>query len=532
MNKFFYYNPLCTGTNTPSIFANDPYVNAIKEMFIFELQKVAYYVQKLIDLNTDMYLYLDKIIEFISVLIVNLDFKKESFFVIIEDLYNNKVMIRKMYEAKCNELNIKPELLPDNNENLSSKDIILKMLNDEERNKNNKIPFKNIDKKKKSLYEIILCIVLNACNSIIELKSYNEDFKEAKEAVLKLFNATNFLTLSEKELISVINDFSKYGYKTTKELYRKINEKYGPIIKNRVSLQRKQGKSILVSGKSFKDIENLLKAAENKNINIYTHNGMIEAFQYEKLCSNKNLIGHYQRHNNNFSLDFAEFPGPIYITGNAIPKIDTIRGQIYTSAKYPSLGISTISDNDYSEMIDYALQSDGFTSDSEEESLVIGFDKQEIINNIKIVINKIKKNEIKNIFIIGLQDKFRKNSEYIYDFFNDCKDDNFIISFAKSFEKKNILQVNSYYNFEILYLIIEKLIEEVPDINKRIGIFFPDCNYNTITHIFNLLYLNIKNIFLGPCCPNIVNPLITEGLEDMFNIKQISVPKKDITKIN
>lgn len=531
MNKFFYYNPLCTGTNTPTVFANDPYVNAIKEMFVLELQQVAYYVQKLTDLNIDMSLYIDKIIEFISVLIVNLDFKKESFFVIIEDLYNNKVMIKKMYELKCNEMNITPELLKDDNENLSSKDIILKILNDEERNKDNKIPFKNVDKKKKSLYEIIICLVLNACNRLIELKSYDENLKEAKQAVIKLFNITNFLTLSEKELITAIDSFSEYGYLTIKELYKKINEKFGPIRKNQVSLLEKKGKAILVSGKSFIDIEKLLNAIEDKNINIYTHNGMIDAFQYEKLGNRKRLTGHYQKHNNNFSLDFAEFPGPIYITGNAIPKIDTIRGQIYTSAKYPSYGISTIYDDDFSEMINYAFEANGFNSDSDEEYLNIGFDIDEIINKIETISEKIKENEIKNIFIIGLLDKFCNSSEYINDFFNECKDDNYIISFAKNSERKNFWQVNSYYNYEILYIIIEKLIEKNPGINKHIGIFFPDCNYNTISHIFNLRYLSIKNIFLGPCCPNIINPLVTEGLEEMFNVNQITTPKKDISKI-
>ena len=80
MNKFFnYYNYLCIGANTPSVFSYDPYITAIKEMLVSELQQIVYYIEKLKGLNMDMSGYRDKVIDFISVLIVNLDFKKESF---------------------------------------------------------------------------------------------------------------------------------------------------------------------------------------------------------------------------------------------------------------------------------------------------------------------------------------------------------------------------------------------------------------------------------------------------------------------
>ena len=91
MNKFFnYYDSLCVGANTPTVFAFDPYVTAIKELFVSELQQIVFYIEKLKKLEIDMSVYTDKVIEFISILIVNLDFRKERFFVIMEDLYNNK----------------------------------------------------------------------------------------------------------------------------------------------------------------------------------------------------------------------------------------------------------------------------------------------------------------------------------------------------------------------------------------------------------------------------------------------------------
>ena len=85
MTKFFnYYNSLCVGANSPSVFSFDPYLIAIKEMLISELRQIVFYIEKLKDLDVDMSVYRDKVIEFIAILIVNLDFRRESFFTIVQ----------------------------------------------------------------------------------------------------------------------------------------------------------------------------------------------------------------------------------------------------------------------------------------------------------------------------------------------------------------------------------------------------------------------------------------------------------------
>ena len=69
------------------------------------------------------------------------------------------------------------------------------------------------------------------------------------------------------------------------------------------------------------------------------------------------------------------------------------------------------------------------------------------------------------------------------------------------------------------------------NINKDVSIFFTDCAINTISHLFNLQYLGIKNLFLGNCCPNVISPVLLEGLKNLFDIKEISSPKEDINLI-
>lgn len=528
MNKFFnYYNSLCVGANSPNVFSFDPYFVAIKEMLISELRQMVFYIEKLKELDVDMSVYRDKVIEFISVLIVNLDFKRESFFVIVEDLYENKTKLREMYNSICKEKNITPEILDIKEITLCDKKSIIKALNEYE--KNVSAADNSLNENKKVLYQIMVNLVLNACNCLIDLKNYDFDFIEAKEQVLKLFNASNFPSSEDEQWIKIIKEFSKCNYSIMKKLHEKIAENFGPIEKSIVPFAVKKGKAILVSGYNYSDLKKILDCATPYNVNVYTHHEMINAFKYKKLRNHPSLAGHFQRSGNNFSLDFSSFAGPIYISRNSTPKIDVIRGQIYTNAKYPSLGIAKIENNDFFPLIEYALKSKGFDDDKIINTFDIGYDESEIDLKVDEIINKFNNNEISQVVIIGQFDKFAQKNGYIDDFLNELPSDYFSITFSPVENKKNVWCVNSFYDVTLTYKIIERLITKIN--NSAISIFITDCNSNTLSHIFNLIHLGLEKIFLGACCPNILSPNLTKGLEKMFGVSELINPKDDMKKI-
>ncbi len=529
MNKFFYfYNALCSGASTPTAFSFDPYIVAVKEMLVSELRQIVYYIEKLKDLDVDMSEYRDKVIDFISTLIVNLDFKKESFFVIVEDLYNNKEKLEKMYISACENIKQEPKLLAIEKQNLYDKEGIIKALNQ---------PLKNVypddydlSVDSKVLYELMINIVLNACNCLIELKNFNIDYSEAKDEVLCLLNTPNSSN-SIEDLKNKLTDFTECNYKIVKLLNSTIVEKYGPVESTYVNLGAKKGKAVLVSGTSFLDLEKILEAAKGTDVNIYTHSEMLSAHEYKKFKSYKNLAGHYQLAYSNFSLEFAEFPGPIYISQNSLPKIDVIRGQIYTSARYPAYGIAKVENGNFKPIIDYALKSKGFEKDDKPYNVKIGYNVEETHNKVVEIADKFNNGMIKHIFIIGLIDMFNVKNEYMYKFIKDCPEDCFIISFGYDSGRNNFWHVNSYFDFSVLYYIIEKLSEFIDKFEDNSSIFLSECNPSTISHIFNLMYLKMKNIFLGPCCPNMINPVVLDGLSKLFNVDLLDTPKKDIQKI-
>lgn len=529
MNKFFnYYNALCNGENSPNIFSFDPYLIAIKELLVSELGQIVFYIEKLKELNVDMSIYRDKVIDFVSILIVNLDFDRENFFEIIEDLYENKLQLENKYKEICKEQNIEEEKINIKQKELLNKENILKALNERERNSDeNEI---NISNNKKILYQIMVELVQNACNCLIDLKSYDYDFIEAKNEVLKLFNISNFPTTDDESWINKIENFSKCNYKIMKKLYEKMEEKYGPLEKRLVPFKIKKGKAILVSGYNLTDLEKILEEVTNKDINIYTHNEIINGFQYKKLNENKKLVGHYQLTSNNFSQDFSSFPGPIYISKNSTPKIDVIRGQIYTSAKNPPYGIGKITNDNFSELIEYAKKSNGFKYETENDNITIGYTKEELADKINEIINKLEKKEISKICIIGTFDKISNNNEFVSKFFKQVKNECYTISFTKESRKENNWCPNSFYNMEITYKIIEELSKKIDNIDNKISIIFSDCNSTIISHIFNLKYLGINKIYLGICCPSILNPALINGLKNVFHINTINTSKTEINE--
>ena len=532
MNKFFYYNSLCSGSNTQSVFSIDPSVTSIKELLVSELKQVVYYIEKLRTLEFDMTSYTDKVIEFITVLIVNLDFTKENTFVIIDDLYNNKKMLEKMYISACEKSEVEPDLFPESTGNLSSKDIILKALNEKEKDiKTGGLNVK-LDKNKKYLYEIMMNIVLNACNKLIELKSYGISLESSKNSVLSFLNTTNVPSLSDEELINIIKDFAKSSYETTKCLYDTLMNRFGPISKTKVPVCEREGQAILVSGTGFDELEKILNSVKGLNINVYSYHEMISAFQYEKFKEHPNFAGHYAKSTNNIQSDFASFPGPVFVTRNSMPKIDVIRGRVFTSTKYPAFGISKIQNDNFEPLVKSALETKGFSNNYTFKMLNIGYNNSDIDAGIDDIIKKFKDKDIKNIIIIGLMDRFNFADEYVSEFLELNHEENYIISFAYEQKKQNVLNANSYMDFNILYRIVEKLIDADSDIKEHISVFLADCNNTTISHIFNFIHLEVKNIFLGACCPNVVSPVLVEGLEEMFNIRPLTTPDEDLNIIN
>ena len=532
MSVFFNYNnPLCSLGQSPTPFSFDPSINYLKELLLSELKQICYYILKLEDNHLETEKYRDKVIYFISLIIVNLEFKREDlkqFFKIIREL---KDEIEEEYEDFCNKNGLSVQLitpsykLDSNNSNNLSKKI-------SEGERQSLLKSVILSKTKQNLYEIIINLVETSCLFLSELDNYGIDDKLGKIEVIKLLNQTNFTSVADEKWVSKIINYSKINYRIMRSFKDLILETYGPVEENEVSMDLKKGPSILISGHFFKDLEMLLKATEEEDINIYTHNDMLIAHSLSKLSHYKNLTGHYQRAVNDIKYDFATFPGPILITQNSQPKIDFVRGRIFTLDKYPAFGMSKIENYDFSKLIAEAKESEGFKKELKLPSIKVGYKWKEVVSKLYEIFEKIKSGEIKQLFLIDMLKQHPYENLYLEEFFKTITNEHYVISLSYPSKKENVYHIDSYYGYSLVYLILTELVENF-DIEKlHLSIIFTHCDMQTISHILNLKHFGINSFFLGNCCPLTINPNIIRGLNEFFGVKYLTLePSEDFKEI-
>ena len=532
MSVFFNYdNPICNEGNSPSVFSFDPSILSLKELLLCELKHLAYYIVKLSDLEIDTRQIRDKIIQYISLVFVNLDFKRDEFKEIIEEIKHDRMELEKSYYGVCKQRGSTFQPLKPSYDLKSGSFDIISAINEGEK----QAILKNtiLSENKKTLYEVMMSIIKNACLHLVEIENYGEDCSDSKDAVITLLNTTNFPTTPDEKWLAKINDFNKVSLKIMAQLRNIFSNNYGGIEEHEVNLDLKEGPAILVSGHFIKDLEEVLKATQNEDIKVYTHNEMLIAHSLKGIQSYPNLTGHFRRGANNIQMDFASFPGAILISKNSQPNIEIIRGRIFTSDQHTSFGMSKIENNDFGPLIQAAKESRGFKEDKPIGSLKVGYNKEKVLEKINEIISKIKDGSIKHLFIIDLISQFPTKDNYIESLIENIPDDCFTISLSFNKEKSNVWHLDSFYGYSLAYMIFDKLIENLnEDELKKVSVFLTQCNMQTISHILNIKTLGINSIYLGNCCPTAVNPSLIKGLNDIFNVKYMKGnPKDDLHKI-
>ncbi len=530
MNKYFYYfHPSCSEGTSSVSFAYDSTIIPLKELLMFELQQIAYYLDKLSSLGVDVSAKRDKLIEFITVVITNLYLKREKFEFILKDLESNKDNLEELYLSVCEEQGIEPKVLTEK-EISGLRAGKFKEISIEERLKN----FKNsvFPSSKQFFYEIIMRLVQSTSIMITELKEYGVNDTKSADEVVRVLAKCNFVNESDEVWEKNIDEFSKVNYRLNLTLSNVLSETYGAVKRHCIPTNTVKGKCILVTGHFYKDLEKILEATKDLDINIYTHADLLVAHSYEKFSRYPHLKGHYQRAYNNIQLDFASFPGPILITSHSIPHTEIIRGQIYTVDNFSTFGLAKIENGNFEPIIRYAQNSKGFLNDTPETKISVGYDSEEIRVRMEELGAKVNRGEIKHIFVLGGLDRFQGQDGYFKNFMDKCEKDCFVISFSYNFEKENLLHINSHYDFQLLWGMLEKLNREYGLKNYPISVFLTRCNSKAVSNIFNLRALGIKDIYLPPCFPNVMNPNLVKGLVDYFGVKMISdSAKEDIERI-
>ena len=519
-NKDYQYNS-CVSRGVCSI---NPKIASMQEVLLIYLKSCAYYELKLSEKNTEINEKLrNLILNTIVAMVSNPHFSEKDFNLIVRNFNEYLPKLSKEYKKYFNENGI-----IDNSINKflrNNKDINLpEMIKMGEKTFLQSL--KTTPQDILNMYKIAFNVAKSICTNILEIQYYTQ---VPDNYYLEILNLLNMLNSNNKK----IDSLTEYLIKITDInnnlmncLYREQVKRYGEQQEQLVSYSTTPSKTVLVAGSNLRELEIILEAFKDTEIDIYTHDEMIVAHTFPAFSEYKNLKGQYGQGLENCLLDFATFPGPIILTKNSLHNVDNLyRGRLYTTDCSYSKGVTPIVDYDYTDVIISAQEAKGFKKGKSCESEIVGFNYNSLIANIS---KTLSEKSYSNIFVVGLNGYTQEQQEYYRDIIKKSPDDVLIISLDCCKQKDNVICINSNFDRFAFLKLIQELVKLT---NIPISLFCLKCNRHTISQIIYLKKKTNINIFVGNCAPIEINPSLIQTLEEKFNIWQISNFSNDLERI-
>lgn len=331
------------------------------------------------------------------------------------------------------------------------------------------------------------------------------------------------------------------------ELLDKGNtETYGHPVPTQVPLGHKKGKAILVSGHDLKDLEELLKQTEGTGITIYTHGEMLPTHGYPKLKQYRHFYGHYGTAWQNQIKEFPNFPGAILMTTNCIqrPKSE-YKDYIFTCGMVGWPDVPHISDQNFKQVIDRAMELPGFENDVDKGEVTVGFGRNAVLGVADKVVEAVKNKAIRHFFLVAGCDGAKPGRNYYTEFVEKVPNDCVVLTLAcgkfRFYDKKlgdiggvprllDAGQCNDAYSaVQIANTLSDAFgvgVNELP-----LSLIISWYEQKAVCVLLALLHLGIKGIRLGPSLPAFLTPNVLDTLVKTFDIKPIGTADEDLKAI-
>ncbi len=321
---------------------------------------------------------------------------------------------------------------------------------------------------------------------------------------------------------------------------------YGHPVPTKVTLGHKKGKAILVSGHDMKDLEELLKQTEGKDIHIYSHGEMLSTHGYPGLKKYKHFYGQFGTAWQKQIKDFPDFPGAILMTTNCIQRpAKSYKDNLFTSGMVGWPDIPHISDLNFTPVIDRALALPGFPEDQEGIEVTVGFARNAVLSVADQIIAAVKSGAIRHFFLVAGCDGAKPGRNYYTEFVEKTPKDCIVLTLAcgkyRFFDKDlgdiggiprllDAGQCNDAYSaVQIATALADAFKCGVNDLPLSLIISWYE--QKAVCVLLALLHLGIKDIRLGPSLPAFITPNVLATLVENFDIKPITTADEDLKTI-
>lgn len=355
------------------------------------------------------------------------------------------------------------------------------------------------------------------------------------------------------ELLALVLKTGEVNLKCMAMLDAANTEAYGYPVPTEVPLTIEKGPFIVVSGHDLHDLKLLLEQTKDKGINIYTHSEMLPAHGYPGLKKYPHLKGNFGTGWQNQQSEFHNIPAPILFTTNCImPLRQSYSDRVFTTSvvSYPDV-VHIGEDKDFTPVIEKAIECGGYDEDKHMtginggSTVTTGFAHNAVLSHADKIVDLVKRGKIKHFFLIGGCDGASPSRSYYTDFAKLTPPDTIILTLACGKYRINDLDLgdiegiprildcgqcnDSYSAIKIALALAESFGCGVNDLPLTLVLSWYE--QKAVCILLTLLYLGIKNMYLGPTIPGFVSPGVLKILVENYNLTPTDEPQADLDKI-
>jgi len=355
-----------------------------------------------------------------------------------------------------------------------------------------------------------------------------------------------------EELLAAVMEAGKVNL-TCMAMLNDANRTYGVPGPVTVPLTVEKGPFIIVTGHDLHDLDLLLKQTEGRGVNIYSHGEMLPAHAYPELKKYSHFKGHFGTAWQNQQKEFANVPAPVLFTTNCImPVKESYADRVFTTGVVQFPGMVHIGDDkDFTPVIEKALELGGYAEDTliagtnGGDTMTTGFSSEAVLSHAGTIVEAVKSGALRHFFLVGGCDGAKPGRSYFTDFVKQTPEDTVVLTLACGKFRFNDLNIgtvgglprlldmgqcnDAYGAVKVALALAEAFQCGVNDLPLTLVLSWYE--QKAVAILLTLLYLGVKNIYLGPSLPAFVSPGVLDVLVKEYGIRPVTTPEADMAAI-